>query len=551
MAWESLLKIRRFLTDDQVKIANALTNAAAMGQPVDLSDYNTPEGRQKISKFIKKIERISDESFDKQFEQVNWNLEDKEDYLKMLREVQEQRPSKQEIDKPYIREKIEQFLEGNHAELLNLVETSKNKAIMTLIQKWNKANDDVLREYVKDKPELAEKMKKVFRQLESSEEMRRQVSPASIGDDTVLEYVKMVVKDLTLPPTANEMRLGKESYLPIREGLSPNFARKLFGLGANQGGNLPPATMYILENDSVNFEEFMAVADTKSSTVKEMLYNKLRRSEFDNAVQEEWDRSESIVSFENTVAADREMSKEFKSMLANLGEGMKVEDVTTDVKFSIPKDAYDKMMSGQWDESLETYGINSDDALEDMLDEHEEDLKKLQEKVKGFVRPVDMETKKRLEESELLQDEGIELWNSDGSLKQITSEKTGEKAFPKYLQTLAEIDNPTRAVFLAAEGNKNQVMLGDFILYLARAELSYQEKTSDVRSAVNAYAKEQSDENKKKLDDELSTSKYKEIRNDMLLAIKEKMATLLSEYNTNMLHERKTIEPLDWLRENI
>jgi len=551
MAWESLLKVRRFLTDDQVKIANALTNAAAMGQPVDLSDYNTPEGRQKISKFIKKIERISDESFDKQFEQVNWNLEDKEDYLKMLREVQEQRPSKQEIDKPYIREKIEQFLEGNHAELLNLVETSKNKAIMTLIQKWNKANDDVLREYVKDKPELAEKMKKVFRQLESSEEMRRQVSPASIGDDTVLEYVKMVVKDLTLPPTANEMRLGKESYLPIREGLSPNFARKLFGLGANQGGNLPPATMYILENDSVNFEEFMAVADTKSSTVKEMLYNKLRRSEFDNAVQEEWDRSESIVSFENTVAADREMSKEFKSMLANLGEGMKVEDVTTDVKFSIPKDAYDKMMSGQWDESLETYGINSDDALEDMLDEHEEDLKKLQEKVKGFVRPVDMETKKRLEESELLQDEGIELWNSDGSLKQITSEETGEKAFPKYLQTLAEIDNPTRAVFLAAEGNKNQVMLGDFILYLARAELSYQEKTSDVRSAVNAYAKEQSDENKKKLDDELSTSKYKEIRNDMLLAIKEKMATLLSEYNTNMLHERKTIEPLDWLRENI
>ena len=138
MAWESLLKVRRFLTDDQVKIANALTNAAAMGQPVDLSDYNTPEGRQKISKFIKKIERISDESFDKQFEQVNWNLEDKEDYLTMLREVQEQRPPKQEIDKPYIREKIEQFLEGNHTELLNMIETSKNKAIITLIQKWTK-----------------------------------------------------------------------------------------------------------------------------------------------------------------------------------------------------------------------------------------------------------------------------------------------------------------------------------------------------------------------------------------------------------------------------
>ena len=548
MAWESLLKVRRFLTDDQVKIANALTNAAAMGQPVDLSDYNTPEGRQKISKFIKKIERISDESFDKQFEQVNWNLEDKEDYLKMLREVQEQRPPKQEIDKPYIREKIEQFLEGNHTELLNLIETSRNKAIMTLIQRWNKANDDVLREYVKDKPELAEKMKKVFRKLESSEEMRRQVSPSSIGDDTVLEYVKMISNELVLPPTANEMRLGKESYLPVREGLKSVAARRLFGLDMTQGGNVPPATSYILENDSINFEEFMVVADTKSSTVKEILYNKLRRSEFDNAVQEEWDRSESVVSFENSVAADREMSKEFKSMLANLGEEMKVESV--DVKFSIPKDAYDKMMSGEWDESLEVYGINSDDALEDMLDEHEEDLKKLQEKVKGFVRPVDMETKKRLEESELLQDEGIELWNNDGSLKQITSEETSERAFPQYLQTIAQADNPNRAIAFAAEGNKNQVMIGDLIRYIAIAERAYQ-GASDVRAAVKAYAREQSDENKKKLDDELSTSKYKEIRNDMLLAIKEKMATLLSEYNTNMLHERKTIEPLDWLRENI
>jgi hypothetical protein len=549
MAWESLLKVRRFLTDDQVKIANALTNAAAMGQPVDLSDYNTPEGRQKISKFIKKIERISDESFDKQFEQVNWNLEDKEDYLTMLREVQEQRPPKQEIDKPYIREKIEQFLEGNHTELLNLIETSRNKAIMTLIQRWNKANDDVLREYVKDKPELAEKMKKVFRQLESSEEMRRQVSPSSIGDDTVLEYVKMISNKLVLPPTANEMRLGKESYLPIREGLRPTVARRLFGLDSTQGGNLPPSTLYILENESVNFEEFMVVADTRTGTVKEILYNKLRRSEFDNTVQEQWDRSKSVVSFENSVAADREMSKEFKSMLANLGEEMKVESV--DVKFSIPKDDYDKMMSGEWDESLEVYGINSDYALEDMLDEHEEDLRKLQEKVKGFVRPVDMETKKRLEESELLQDEGIELWNNDGSLKQITSEETSEKAFPKYLQTLAEIEDAERADFLAAEGNKNQVMLGDFVLYLIRAEFSYQGKTSDIQEAVIAYAREQSDENRKKLDNELSTSKYKEIRNDMLLAIKEKMATLLSEYNTNMLHERKTIEPLDWLRENI
>ena len=548
MAWESLLKVRPFLSDEQVKIANALTIAGATNEPVDLSEYDTRTGKISISKLTQKIERVEDEEFEERFKQVNWKLEDKEDYLRMLKEYRQKQPTPKQMDKPYLRDKIEDFLEGNHDGLLELVQRSKMKGLVSAIQSWNKANNDTLRDYVKDKPELAEKMKKVFRQLESSEEMRRQVSPSSIGDDTVLEYVKMISNELTLPPTANEMRLGKESYLPIREGMMPAFARKLFGLGANQEGNIPPATLYILENDSINFEEFMVVADTKSSTVKEILYNKLRRSEFDNAVQEEWDRSESIVSFENSVAADREMSKEFKSMLANLGEEMKVESV--DVKFSIPKDAYDKMMSGEWDESLEVYGINSDDALEDMLDEHEEDLKKLQEKVNGFVRPVDMETKKRLEESELLQDEGIELWNNDGSLKQITSEETSEKAFPQYLQTIAQADNPNKAVSFAAEGNKNQVMIGDLIRYIVLAERTYQ-GASDVKAAVKAYAREQSDEIKKKLDDELSTSKYKEIRNDMLLAIKEKMATLLSEYNTNMLHERNTIEPLDWLRENI
>ena len=549
MAWESLLKVRPFLSDEQVKIANALTIAGATNEPVDLSEYDTRTGKISISKLTQKIERVEDKEFEERFKQVNWKLEDKEDYLRMLKEYRQSQPTPKEIDKPYLKDKIEDFLEGNHDGLLELIERSKRRGLVSAIQSWNKANNDTLRDYVKDKPELAEKMRKVFRQLESSEEMRRQVSPSSIGDDTVLAYVKMISNKLVLPPTANEMRLGKESYLPIREGLRPTVARRLFGLDSTQGGNLPPATLYILQNDSVNFEEFMVVADTRASTVKETLYNKLRRSEFDNTVQQEWDRSDSVVSFENSVAADREMSKEFKSMLANLGEEMKVESV--DVKFSIPKDAYDKMMSGEWDESLRVYGMNSDDALEEMLDEHEEDLRKLQEKVKGFVRPVDMETKKRLEESEVLQDEGIELWNSDGSLKQITSEETSEKAFPKYLQTLAEIEDAERADFLAAEGNKNQVMLGDFILYLIRAEFSYQGKTSDIQEAVIAYAREQSDENRKKLDNELSTSKYKEIRNDMLLAIKEKMATLLSEYNTNMLHERNTIEPLDWLRENI
>ena len=50
MAWESLLKVRRFLTDDQVKIANALTNAAAMGHQLTcLIITHQREGRKSAS----------------------------------------------------------------------------------------------------------------------------------------------------------------------------------------------------------------------------------------------------------------------------------------------------------------------------------------------------------------------------------------------------------------------------------------------------------------------------------------------------------------------
>ncbi len=46
MAWESLLKVRPFLSDEQVKIANALTIAGTTNEPVDLSEYDTPLGKK-------------------------------------------------------------------------------------------------------------------------------------------------------------------------------------------------------------------------------------------------------------------------------------------------------------------------------------------------------------------------------------------------------------------------------------------------------------------------------------------------------------------------
>ena len=417
-----------------------------------------------------------------------------------------------------------------------------------MIQQWNKKNGDALREYLKDKPDLAEKFKRVFKRLESVEEKKKQVSPDAIGDDLVYDYVKMIVNDLKLPSKGDEINLGKTSYLPITHSQA-NLAIKVYGLASNQGGNLPPATAYILKNEDVDLEQFLAVADTKTSTKKEIILNRLRSSKVGGAIQDAWDNSETLSGFENTVAADRNLTKDFKELMEALGSEMKVEDITTEVKFSIPAQAYEKMMAGKYDDSLKIYGINSEDALEEMMDEHEEDLASFKEKVSGFYRPVDGETKKRLENSEVLEEEGIELWDSEGRLKELSSSMASGKAYPQYLQTLAEAESPNKILLDAAEGNKNQVMIGDFVLYMVRIEQVYEDRDSEVKEAVYQYTVEQSEENKERLTEALSSTQYGNIRTAFLDAIKKKMSELLSDYNSNYLHEKNTVEPLEWLWE--
>jgi hypothetical protein len=252
------------------------------------------------------------------------------------------------------------------------------------------------------------------------------------------------------------------------------------------------------------------------------------------------------------VASNRDLTQEFRELMEGLGAEMKVEDVTTEVKYSIPKDAYEKIMAGHWDESLKVYGINSDDALEEMMYEHKEDLASFKEKVSGFYRPVDGDTKKRLENSEVLTEEGIELWDSNtGQLKELSSSMVSGKAFPQYLENLSKVESKTKAVIEAAEGNKNQVMIGDFILYLARTEMTFADRDSDVKRAVVGYAKAPSEETKQALLDEISSTKYKEIRKAMLDSIKEKISSLLKDYDSNYLHEKGGIEPLEWLWERL
>ncbi len=546
MTWHTVLKGRPFLTEDEVKFAGQATAAQMASIPMEIED--SIKSKKQLTRLINKIQRYEGEEFEEKFQQTGWDASDREEILQLLKDTRDGLSQPTKENQSHIADKIRAFLDGNHDALLELVENTKNRAMAHLIQQWNKKNGDELREYLKDKPDLAEKFKQVFKRLEPIEEKKKQVSPDAIGDDLVYDYVKMVVNDLKLPSKGDEIRLGKTSYLPITHS-QPNLAIKVYGLASNQSGNLPPATAYILKNEDVDLEQFLAVADTKTSTKKEIILNRLRSSKVGGAIQDAWDNSETLSGFENTVAADRNLTKDFKELMEALGSEMKVEDITTEVKFSIPAQAYEKMMAEDYDDSLKVYGINSEDALEEMMDEHREDLASFKEKVSGFYRPVDGETKNRLENSEVLKDEGIELWDSEGRLKELSSSMASGKAFPQYLQTLAEAESPNKIILEAAEGNKNQVMIGDFVLYMVRIEQVYEDRDSEVKEAVYQYTVEQSEENKERLTEALSSTQYGNIRTAFLDAIKKKMSELLSDYNSNYLHEKNTVEPLEWLWE--
>ena len=546
MTWHTVLKGRPFLTEDEVKFAGQATAAQMASIPMEIED--SVKSKKQLTRLINKIQRYEGEEFEEKFQQTGWDASDREEILQLLKDTRDGLSQPTKENQSHIADKIRAFLDGNHDALLELVENTKNRAMAHLIQQWNKKNGDELREYLKDKPDLAEKFKQVFKRLEPIEEKKKQVSPDAIGDDLVYDYVKMVVNDLKLPSKGDEIRLGKTSYLPITHSQA-NLAIKVYGLASNQSGNLPPATAYILKNEDVDLEQFLAVADTKTSTKKEIILNRLRSSKVGGAIQDAWDNSETLSGFENTVAADRNLTKDFKELMEALGSEMKVEDITTEVKFSIPAQAYEKMMAVDYDDSLKVYGINSDDALEEMMDEHREDLASFKEKVSGFYRPVDGETKNRLENSEVLEDEGIELWDSEGRLKELSSSMASGKAFPQYLQTLAEAESPNKIILEAAEGNKNQVMIGDFVLYMVRIEQVYEDRDSEVKEAVYQYTVEQSEENKERLTEALSSTQYGNIRTAFLDAIKKKMSELLSDYNSNYLHEKNTVEPLEWLWE--
>ena len=548
MTWQKVIKARPFMTDAERKFSAKATAALDASVPMEIED--SIKSKKQLTRLISKVKRYEGEEFEDKFRQAGWDASDREGILQILIDARKGLSESTTENQPHIADKIQAFLDGNHEELLELVERSKNKALIHLIQQWNRKNGDELREYLRDNPDLAEKFKKVFKRLESVEDKKKEVSEESLSDDLVHDYVQMIVSDLKIPSMGSEMQLGKSSYLPILDGKKKKPSMKFFGIHPNQSGNLPPATSYILNNTDINFEQFLAVADTKTSTKKEIILNRLRSSKVGGELQDAWDAKETLSGFENTVAANSDLSNEFKRLMEGLGGEMQVKDITTEVKYSIPKEAYEKMMQGVFDETLRPYGITSEYALDEMMDEHREDLAGFREKVSGFFRPIDKKAKERIEQSEVLREEGIELWDgSTGQLKELSSSMVSGKAFPQYLQTLSEIEDKSKIIIDAAEGNKNQVMLGDFILYLIRAEMTYVSTgKSEIKTILQKYSQEPTEENSKAVEETLNR-RYSIVREDTISAIRKKISSLLKDYNSNYLHGKGSIEPLEWLWE--
>ena len=163
MTWHTVLKGRPFLTEDEVKFAGQATAAQMASIPMEIED--SVKSKKQLTRLINKIQRYEGEEFEEKFQQAGWDASDREEILELLNKTREELTQPTKDNQPHIADKIQTFLDGNHDALLELIERSKMKGLASAIQQWNKKNGDELREYLKDKPDLAEKFKKVFKRF--------------------------------------------------------------------------------------------------------------------------------------------------------------------------------------------------------------------------------------------------------------------------------------------------------------------------------------------------------------------------------------------------
>lgn len=542
MSWQSvLIKATPIPKRNKamMKVGNAVTVANATDSPAKIPEDISPSNlKTTINRLLKDLQQYEDDEFSQRFKNLHWDEADKEDLIRILNDMLQGLPEYErtnEEDKDYIANKVKAFLEGNHDELLGLV-NSKDKGIKSKLKTWNRNNGNKLLDYLKDKPELAEKMSSIFEVPLSVESLKiANIEGKNLDGEFMLEYLTMLLNDVKI--SVNQ----KIKYLPDGK---KNNTLNLYGM--DDGKNrLPRALEYFLNNENINIDSFMTKSDIKTSTKKEVVFSKLNSDAFVDGEYEELqiafnDANKNAREFERNLSARQK--RQFKKLWD--------EEQVSALKYAIPAHVYDKMKEGQWDGVMENYRIYDPDDLDEFLEEHGEAFgrMKLNEKL-GMYKVGSREDVKELQQ----------LFQNDGALIPYSSMEESGGALEAYLNRLSNYEGSTDtgSVFSKVSDlhglTHQQTSLHSLIGTMRDIRNAYEQAISiDVDDIIIDYIEKPSEETQKGVEGVVSESTYKEIRDALIDQLSMHIKKMGTEGDENLMHRKpNVVEPLVWLREKL
>lgn len=537
MSWQSvLIKATPIPKRNKamMKVGNAVTVANATDSPAKIPEDISPSNlKTTINRLLKDLQQYEDDEFSQRFKNLHWDEADKEDLIRILNDMLQNLP-----DESYILDKVKAFLEGNHDDLLAAVDDwmSKDRGMKSKLKTWNRNNGNKLLDYLKDKPELAEKMSSIFEVPLSVESLKiANIEGKNLDGEFMLEYLTMLLNDVKI--SVNQ----KIKYLPDGK---KNNTLDLYGMGAGKN-RLPRALEYFLNNENLNIDSFMTKSDIKTSTKKEVVFSRLNSDAFVDGEYEELQ-----IAFNDANKNPREFERNLSARQKRQFKKLWDEEQVSALKYAIPAHVYDKMKEGQWDGVMENYRIYDPDDLDEFLEEHGEAFgrMKLNEKL-GMYKVGSREDVKELQQ----------LFQNDGALIPYSSMEESGGALEAYLNRLSNYEGSTDtgSVFSKVSDlhglTHQQTSLHSLIGTMRDIENAYEQAINiDVDDIVIDYIEKPSEETQKKVEGVVSESTYKEIRDALIDQLSMHIKKMGTEGDENLMHRKpNVVEPLVWLREKL
>jgi len=542
MSWESVLLKAKPITERNkamMAIGNAATRANAADEPAKVPEMQISNLKGTIQRMLKDLEKYQGEEFAQRFKNLYWEEEDKEDLIRILNDMLQNLPDRAlEEDKSYIVDKVKAFLEGNHDALLEMVGSSKYKGLKSTLKTWNRKNRNKLSDYLADNPELAEEMSSIFDvPIEIGSLKIENIEGKNLDGNFLLEYLNMLLNDVKI--TARQ----KEKYLPrATRGNARTFV--LYGMTGGQN-RLPQPLEYILTNENLNIDSFMTKSDIKTSTKKEVVFSRLHAGLFADG-----DYEELQTAFDEAGKNPRKFEHGLSVRQKRLFQKLWDDEQVSALKYAIPEYLYDRIKNNQWEKTMVNYQIHDPDDLDDFLDEHGDalDRMKLDNKL-GMYKVGSKEDIARLGQ----------LFQSDGSLIPYSSMEESGGALDAYLDRLSKFDKDADVNEVFSKNNDlhgltyQQTSLHSLIGTMDDIKDAYQNEISiEISDPIMDYIEDPSDKNLKGVEEVVSESTYKEVRDALIDQLSTHIKTMGAGGDENFMHRKpNVIEPLVWLKEQL